>query len=63
MAIYPKIALLMSPTEEFSSCVAPPNIAHGFMYDSASSYPLESKVSQAVVQFLFFIDGNVGDIL
>ncbi|XP_069169522.1 sushi domain-containing protein 4 isoform X2 [Procambarus clarkii] len=31
--------------EEFSSCVAPPNIAHGFMYNgAASSYPLHSKV-------------------
>ncbi|KAK3851290.1 hypothetical protein Pcinc_042055, partial [Petrolisthes cinctipes] len=33
--------------EEFSSCVAPPNIAHGFMYDSASSYPLQSQVYYA----------------
>ncbi|XP_042232396.1 C4b-binding protein alpha chain-like [Homarus americanus] len=30
--------------KEFSSCVAPPNIAHGFMYDGASSYPLQSQV-------------------
>lgn len=30
--------------EEFNSCVAPPNIAHGFMYDGASSYPLQSQV-------------------
>ncbi|XP_071537075.1 sushi domain-containing protein 4-like isoform X2 [Panulirus ornatus] len=30
--------------EEFSSCVAPPNIRHGFLYDGASSYPLQSQV-------------------
>lgn len=30
--------------EEFTSCVAPPNIAHGYMSDSASSYALQSQV-------------------
>ncbi|KAK7018696.1 hypothetical protein SK128_026495, partial [Halocaridina rubra] len=30
--------------EEFNSCIAPPDIAHGYMYDSASSYPLQSQV-------------------
>ncbi|CAL4063764.1 unnamed protein product, partial [Meganyctiphanes norvegica] len=30
--------------QEFSSCIAPPNIAHGYMYEVASSYPLQSQV-------------------
>lgn len=30
--------------EEFKTCIPPPNIANGFIYEVASSYPLKSQV-------------------
>ncbi|XP_066951483.1 uncharacterized protein [Macrobrachium rosenbergii] len=33
--------------EEFNSCVAPPDIAHGYMYDGASPYSPQSQVYYA----------------